>query len=186
MNKKTIDTMNFAKRSIFTLLVALFLIAFQGYGQNTEKDSLDLRLKTAARDIMANAGNCALITLGENGHPMVRIMDPFAPEPDFTVWLGTNPASRKVKQIKRDPRVTLYYMDRDASGYAVIHGRAELVNDARQKELHWKDAWKAFYANNKEAYLLIRVTPEILEVVSYRHGIFGDPETWTPSAIEFN
>jgi len=178
--------MNFSKMTISKLMALLFLIVFQAYGQTTEKDSLDMRLQAAARDIMANAGNCTLITLDENGHPMARIMDPFAPEPDFTVWLGTNPTSRKVQQINRDPRVTLYYMDRDASGYVVIHGRAELVDDAQQKELHWKDQWKAFYEDNKEAFLLIRVTAERLEVVSYRHGIFGDPDTWTPPFVEFN
>ena len=37
----------------------------------------------------------------------------------------------------------------------------------------------------REAYLLISVTPERLEVVSEKKGIVGDPETWTPPTVIF-
>ena len=83
---------------------------------------------------MNSAGTCALITLDEEGRPRVRAMDAFPPENDFTVWFGTNPKSRKVNQIKNDPRVTLYYLENDGSGYVMIYGKAQLVDELRKKK----------------------------------------------------
>lgn len=178
--------MNLAKKITATILPVLLFFTVQSFAQSTEQDSLKIQIRSAARKMMEAAGTCALITLDENGLPMVRIMDPFAPESDFTVWLGTNPLSRKVQQIKRNPQVTLYYVDSDGSGYVVLHGSASLIDDPVEKEKHWKPQWKAFYPDNKEAFLLIRVRPQRMEVVSYRHGVFGDPVTWQPPSVFFN
>src|SRR5680860_501016 len=106
------------KKTIFLIFAILLFIPFGSISQITEqKDSTNIKFKNAAREIMTAAGTCALITLDDKDLPMVRTMDPFLPESDFTVWLGTNAKSRKVNQIKKNPNVTLYYVDGDASGY---------------------------------------------------------------------
>jgi len=169
------------------MFLILLLLPFRSFSQNiAQKDSSDKKLNNAAREIMAAAGTCALITLDENDTPMVRTMDPFLPENDFTVWFGTNPKSRKVNQIKKNPKVTLYYLDKDASGYVVIHGTAQLVDDQKEKEKRWKDEWEAFYPNKTEGYILIKVIPEWMEVLSYTRGIFSDPKTWQPPVVVFD
>ena len=150
------------------------------------QDSINNKLKKAAREIMTSAGTCALITIDQEGRPRVRVMDPFVPESDFTVWLGTNTNSRKVDQIKKDPKVTLYYLDIDGSGYVMIHGTAQIVIDQEEKEKRWKVEWEAFYPNKTEDYLLIKVSPEWLEVISYTRGIAGDPTTWEPPTVLFD
>ncbi|MDH5415425.1 MAG: pyridoxamine 5'-phosphate oxidase family protein [Flavobacteriaceae bacterium] len=134
---------------------------------------------------MNTAMYCALITLDEEGRPRVRAMDPFKPEVDLTVWFGTNPNSRKVSQIKNDPRVTLYYLDNDASGYVMIHGMAQLVDDPKEKERRWKTEWKSFYPKKPEGYLLIKVIPEWMEIISTSRGIVGDKVTWKPPMVLF-
>jgi len=150
------------------------------------QDSINNKLKKAAREIMTSAGTCALITIDQEGRPRVRVMDPFVPESDFTVWFGTNPNSRKVDQIKKDPKVTLYYLDSDGSGYVMIHGTAQIVIDQEEKEKRWKVEWEAFYPNKTEDYLLIKVSPEWMEVISYTRGIAGDPTTWEPPTVLFD
>ena len=168
-------------------LLLLLLMSLKSFGQNTKQnDSIRTQLTSVARTIITNAGICTLITLNEDGLPMARAMDPFLPESDFTVWFGTNPKSRKVKQIKNNPIVTLYYLDKDASGYVVIHGRAELVNEPSEKEKHWKTEWQAFYPNKTEDYLLIKVVPNWMEVLSTTHGITGDPKTWEVPVVVFD
>jgi general stress protein 26 len=137
-------------------------------------------------EIMSAAGTCTLITLDQEGRPRARVMDAFLPEDDFTVWFGTNPKSRKVTQIKNDPRVTLFYLDQDASGYVMIHGQAQIVDDPIEKQERWKDEWEAFYQNREEAYLLIKVTPEWMEVISNTRNIVGDPLSWEPQKIIFD
>ncbi len=171
----------------FFILPILLLLTFHSFCQSHIKtDSVNTKLMNAAREIMAASGTCALITIDNEGRSRVRVMDPFLPESDFTVWFGTNPKSRKVDQIKKDPRVTLYYFDPNASGYVMIHGIAQLVDDPKVKEEKWKAAWKLFYPEKPKGYLLIKVSPEWMEIISYSHGIVGDSLTWEPPIVLFN
>ncbi len=174
-------------KSIYLVSAILLLLPIKVSSQNIGPVvTSNNRLISAAREIIIAAGTCALITLDEEGRSRVRTMDPFIPGNDLSVWFGTNPKSRKVNQIKKDPRVTLYFLDSDASGYVTIHGIAQLVDDPREKEKRWKEEWKAFYPNRPEGYLLIKVTPEWMEVISYTRGIFGDSITWQPPIVLFN
>jgi len=180
--------MKLFSKTFYVVALTFFLsISLHSFSQNSEQsDSLRTKLTDAAKEIMASAGTCALITLDEKGLPAVRTMDPFLPESDFTVWFGTNPNSRKVKQIENNPNVTLYYLDKDSSGYAVLHGMAELVNDQNEKEKHWKPEWKDFYPNKAEGYILIKVCPKWMKVLSMTRGILGDPSTWETPIVEFD
>jgi len=171
--------------TIFILLPVLALAAVQfGLSQGKEKPTRE-QLIAAARDVMAAAVNCTLITVDETGEPRARVMDPFPPDSAMVVWFGTNPQSRKVQQIRKNPHVNLFYLDPNGPGYVTIAGIAHLVDDPQEKNQRWKDAWNAFYPNHDEAYLLIEVTPEWLEVLSEKHGINSDPETWEPPRVEF-
>jgi general stress protein 26 len=168
-------------RNFFYLIFTILLLFPSGIpAQNPKPDDPDDVLIKAAREIMTEASTCALITLDEEGRPRVRMMDPFKPENDFIVWLGTNPESRKVDQIKQDPRVTLYYEGRDDSGYVMIHGQAQLVSDKKEKEKWWKPEWSAFYSDRQQGFLLIKVSPQWMEVVSYKYGLVGDSISWEP------
>src|ERR1043165_6219778 len=129
-------------------------------------------LISAAREIMNTARYCALITTDARGSSQARTMDAFAPDEKMIVWLATNPRSRKVAEIRRNPRVTLYYFDRDHQAYVTLYGTARLVNDAKEKSRHWKDDWKVFYPDRDKSYLLIKVMPERLEVVDTSKKIF--------------
>ncbi len=173
----------------FVCIAILILISlpFSGLAQIAEQGSAnaDQHLIAAAKEIMNSEGSCALITIDNEGVPRVRAMDPFAPEEDLTVWFGTNSRSRKVEQIKKDPRVSLYYLDEDASGYVIVQGVARLVNDPKEKEKRWKAEWEAFYPDKTKDYLLIVVTPIWMEVLSPPRGISADPVTWQPPVVNF-
>ena len=170
-----------------TTAVALFLLATAGiYSQEQRPRQLDrAQLIAAAREIMGTAHNCALITMDGGGRMRARAMDPFLPDDRMIVWLATNPKSLKVREIRRHPKVTLYYFERDEQAYVSLSGTARLVNDPKEKDRRWKDEWKAFYPNRRRDYLLIAVEPERLEVVNVKKGIVGDPITWTPPTVEF-
>jgi len=134
------------KKSYYFLFTIFALIPLQMMSQNLEsQDSSRTKFISVAKEIMTSAGICALTSLDQDGLPRVRPMDAFLPESDMTVWFGTNAHSRKVKQIKEDPRVSLYYFDRNSGSYVLIQGRAELVDDPREKEKRWKKEWEAFY-----------------------------------------
>jgi general stress protein 26 len=179
-------TMIHVNRSSLIFLISLIPLSIPLNGTSQIgilNDSTDTGYIEAAREIMSEAGTCALITLDETGRPRVRTMDPFSPEEDLTVWLATNPKSRKVGQIRNDARVTLYYLDKDQSGYVMLHGSARLIDDQKEKAKRWKDEWRIFYANYPDDYLLIKISPEWLEVVSYSRGIVCDSITWKPPVV---
>ena len=142
----------------------------------------------AARDIMAAAVNCALITIGPDGAPQARMMDPFAPEDDLTVWMATSRTTRKVPEMQADTRVTLLYFDRENPGYVTLVGRVRLVEDLDERRARWKDAWSEYYPGGPEgpSYLLIEFIPDRLEVVSMAHDIAAAPLAWQPAIVEFD
>jgi general stress protein 26 len=169
-------------RALATALVILGLVAPAARAQ--EAPARDTLL-AAAREIMEAARYCGLVTFDESGQPRVRTMDPFLPDDDWSIWMGTNRESRKVRDIEGDPRVTLYYYSLDHVGYVTLYGSAVLVDDPDEKTSHWKEEWEALYPDREAQYLLIHVIPTRLELINYSRGIGGDPETWEPPSVNF-
>ena len=173
------------------LPVLLFLLAAAAPSQDTPPAgstppaAVDRAgLLAAAREVMAAQTYCALVTIDETGRPQVRTMNPFPPEEDMTVWFATNTRSRKVREMKRDPRVTLYYSDHEnAIGYVALQGRAVLVDDRseilKRKRAYWDQAFPGL-----KNLVLIKVVPERLDVLNYKAGTQADPETWRTPSIE--
>jgi general stress protein 26 len=124
-----------------------------------------------------------LISIDEKGQPRARVMEPFAPESDFTIWLATNPKSRKVNQIKNNPKVSMHYFDKSQMGYVSLMGKATLVNDSEIKSKIWKEGWEKFYKNKEDAYLLICFIPESLEIISFPNAYNGNKDTWQPHRV---
>lgn len=168
---------------LFILLIGLLLAdASPSIAQESDARA---RMITAAKEIISTVPTCALITIDVDGLPRVRAMETIAPEPDMTLWFVTNPHSRKVQQIKTNPLVNIYYLEKDNGGYVTIQGKAFLINDQKEKQLRWKEQWTQHYPNGPKDCLLIKVVPQWMEVVSGSHGIEGDPKTWQAQRVEF-
>jgi len=152
----------------------------------SEPEASRQRVLEAAAELMRATSYCALVTLDADGTPQARAMEPFPPEPDLTVWLGTHAGTRKLEQIRKDPRVTLFYLAEGGSGYVTLLGRATIVDDPAEKAKRWKPSWKAFYddENHGQDYLLLRVKPYRVEVMSAGHGIAIEPKGWKPAVVE--
>lgn len=139
----------------------------------------------AARDVMQRARYATLVTLGDGGQPQSRIVDPLVADSAFTIWVGTNPLSRKVTEIRRDARVNLMYFDAKSSAYVSVAGRAEIVSDRAEKTRHWKAEWVPFYKTGATGgdFILIRIRPSRIEVVSPAHKLANDSLTWRPVSV---
>ncbi len=142
------------------------------------------QLIAAAREIMQAQTYCALITIDKTGRPQVRTMNPFPPEEDMTVWIATGTRTRKVEEMRADPRVCLYYSDHaKAIGYVALSGRAVLVDDMREilkrKRAYWDQAFPGL-----KNLVLIKVVPERLDVLNYKAGALADPVSWRTPSIE--
>src|SRR5258706_3843570 len=128
------------------------------------------RVLDAARATMKAAQFCFLITVDDQRQPQARILNPFDPEPDMKVWLGTNRNTRKVGQIRKNPRVTLAYWDAAGNGYVTMLGRARLVDSMEEPKKRWKPEWTELYPRGSEGTtdLLIQFTPTESEMMSGR------------------
>jgi general stress protein 26 len=146
-----------------------------------ERDSII----AAAREIIGMQKYCALVTVDSSGKPQVRTMNPFPPEDDMTVWIATNSRSRKVKEIRNNPQVCLYYSNHNqATGYVSITGKAVLVDDMNEKLKRKREYWNKAFPDWKYL-ILIQVIPERLEVINYKRGMLNDSVTWSTPSIEF-
>jgi general stress protein 26 len=174
-------------KAALTIIFSFLLIPQAILGQDTSATADRARVLSSARKLMEKARYCSLITIGDDGQPQARVVDPFAPDETMIVWIATNPASRKIAQIKKDARVTLYYLNPNNSGYVTILGKADLVDVMAEKEKHWKEAWSFLYKDKYrgEDFTLIRVRPRRLEIVSYPDKLINDPKTWRPVQIVF-
>ena len=171
------------KIRIKALIVILIILPVCLPGQNSKYDRNDLI--EAAKEIMNAVPSCAFITIDDKGIPRVRAMETIVPDSDMTVWFVTNPKSRKVQQVKKNNKVTLYYLNADNSGYVTIHGTAFLVDELNEKKKRWKEQWSQHYPNKYDDCLLIKIVPQWMEVLNIGRGIVGDSVTWQPPCVDF-
>jgi general stress protein 26 len=164
------------------LFLFMLFASVAAYGQNVQsRDTLLI----AARDIMAQAPYCALITIDSAGGPQVRTMNPFSNTEGFVIWFATSRSSAKVKEIRANPRVSVYFADHvNATGYVTISGRAEVIDDRalliKMKRGYWDQipGWQ-------ELFVLIKIVPQQLEVIDYKHKVYNDPQTFRAPVVVF-
>ncbi len=138
-----------------------------------------------ARTITGRAYYGSLITIDIKGTLKARLMEPFAPDSLFVIYLATNPRSRKVDEIKNNPNVALHYIDEPRAGYVSLYGKAHIVDDDSLKQVIWKEGWERFYPDRDKDYMLIKFEPDYLELISIRDQITGDSLSWQPLKVSF-
>jgi len=141
----------------------------------------------AAREIARKARFATFITIGPEGQPQARIVDALGPDEDFAVWVATNPATRKVAEIAKDPRVTVSFFEPSMPAFVTLIGTATVVTDPSVKGKHWKESWAPFYRNESRGadFALLKFVPRRLEVVSEKDGLVNEPATWRPVTVDF-
>ena len=88
-------------------------------------------------EIMKKASNFSFFATCESGQPRVRPISSMV-EDDMSVWIATSAASRKVQQIKTNPKVSLAFVQQpQGEKAATIIGEAEIVEDMEQKKRVW-------------------------------------------------
>ncbi len=138
------------------------------------------------RKTLQAATYCFFITAGdEGGWPAARLMQPFAPQDDLTIWMGTSPASRKVRDVQQNHRVTLASMDMQENAYITMLGLASLEEDIGERQRFWRDAWSAFFPQGPtgDDYVLLRFVPERIEIMNFAQQITPPPVGLKPAVL---
>jgi general stress protein 26 len=142
---------------------------------------------SVARKMMVKVGHAALVTIDDGGMPRVRSVDTSDPEDDLRVWIATNPASRKIEQIRARPEVALHYVEIENMASVTLMGLATLhdeVETKRAKNFHSEEQLRQHWPGFPDDYALISVAPLWLEIVAPHTRLQGDPATWRPAGLE--
>jgi general stress protein 26 len=132
-------------------------------------------MMAAAREIIQSTPFCALVTVDEEGQPQIRTMNPFPFKDDFVVWFATSRDSRKVSEIRKEPRVCVYYADHKApQGYVNLMGKATIIDDKELLKKMKREYWNGI-PNWENIFVLIKIEPVKMEVINYKHGVNGNP-----------
>ena len=168
----------------FTAAVIFFSVFFSlkiNAQQTVNRDTILL----AAREIINETTYCALVTVDPSGQPQIRTMNPFPPNDQLITWFATSRSSRKVNEIRNNPKVCVYYSDHiNAKGYVSITGTAEVIDDNELLMKMKRDYWDGIQ-DWQNKFVLIRIVPKTLEVINYKHKLYNDPDTFRASSIEF-
>jgi general stress protein 26 len=109
------------KICISSIIVLLSFLSLTGSAQDNQSSFSRDTLIMAAREIISANPFCALVTVDPTGQPQVRTMNPFPLGDEMDIWFATSRKSRKVKEIKNNPKVCVYYADHsNAKGYVSI------------------------------------------------------------------
>lgn len=139
----------------------------------------------AAKEIITSTSYCALSTIGTDGKPHIRTMNPFPFNNDFVTWFATSRESRKVKELKMHPDVCVYWADHTApKGYVVISGKAQVIDDKDLLVKMKRDYWQGI-PDWQNKFVLIKIVPVTMEVINYKHSLNNDPVTSGAPSITF-
>jgi general stress protein 26 len=134
----------------------------------------------------ARKANRAYLATLHNGGPKVRVV--FPAFENRSLWIATQPNSPKAKQIRRDPRVELFFevgTNRPITHLAVT-GTARFVDDLPERSRVWNaklfgydltEFWPR--GPSSEDFSLLLVTPQRIELGTQPQMWQGrKPEIW--------
>lgn len=79
----------------------------------------------------------AFLATGDGDQPRVRPVAPIV-EDDMSIWVATSAKSRKVKQMKQNPKISLAFVRHpEGEKAATVIGEAEIVADMEKKKRIW-------------------------------------------------
>lgn len=143
---------------------------------------MDSATLVSAHALMARCGHLVLATLDERGGPDARTLfnlrrmrsevlaDGPAALEGFGTWLATNTSSRKVREIRRDPRACLYFQDEAAFEGLTLQGRLEECVDLAVRAALWMPGWEMYYPGGLDGgdFTVLRFLPVHLR---WYHGL---------------
>jgi general stress protein 26 len=135
--------------------------------------AMDAQLLKRCRKLMDESQAVCLATV-EGAAPKLRALwnlrrqDRFPSAAEFcrkqglVAYFATSVSSAKVRDIRANPAVSLYYCDADNVRGVMLTGRGEILTDAGLKRALWHDSWSIYWAGGAADpdYCVLRVTPQ--------------------------
>jgi general stress protein 26 len=143
------------------------------------------QLLDAVRKLIKSTEYCFFITEHKDGHPHARLMQPYEPEIDFSVYFGASPRSRKIREIRRKPKVSIAFYNQQETAYVSMLGAATVVENSALRQKYWRSNWNDLFPGGPESdeYVLIKFVPERIEMMNYAHQAMPQPYSLHPMLL---
>ena len=138
------------------------------------------------RHMLQTTRYCFLNSQGDGGRISSRLVEPVADVESWTVWIGTNPTLRKVREVQRNPAVTLAFQSESEQANLILYGSVTVEKDGALRKKCWKDEWRLFFPNGSEGddYVILEFTPQRLELLSLGRNVVLEPFGLRPVVLE--
>ncbi|MBU0751238.1 MAG: pyridoxamine 5'-phosphate oxidase family protein [Gammaproteobacteria bacterium] len=163
--------------------------ALLSFYKRRKQASSDLSLENcldAARATASRTKYCFLVTSGEHGWPSARLVEPICDLDEFDVYIGTNPALRKIREISACANVTLAFGNPSEKANLIIYGTATFSVEPEIKRRYWKSTWRLFFSSgpNGNDYAVVKVRAERMELLSFRRNVIPEPFGLCPVLLQ--
>jgi general stress protein 26 len=142
-------------------------------------------------ELMRTSKAAYLTTIDSNGYPITRAMFNLRNEeqfPEFNdffnglrnkfdIYISTNTSSSKTEQIKKNPKICVYFCEPEEFKGVMFGGEVELISDMKVKQKIWLDWWTRYYLKGIEDpdYTLLRLKPKTAQVYSKLQKVQFNP-----------
>jgi general stress protein 26 len=99
-------------------------------------------------------------TIDEKGYPNIKAMMNLISEGLRTIWFSTNTSSKRVAQLQKNNRVSVYYVDEVKMMGLMLVGEIELLQDEESRKKLWFDGCEKYYPKgiNDPDYTVLKFT----------------------------
>ena len=145
---------------------------------------VDAVLEAARAAVAANTW-CFAITLAADGTPHARLIQPGPLQEDWSLRFLSDARSRKVRELRRDPRLTLAWQHDAERAYVTLLGRAVVNAEAAAKRAIWRPEMDRFHPGGPQDpnNVIVEFATERLEIYSGARGIAPPPRGFSAATL---
>jgi general stress protein 26 len=101
-------------------------------------------------------------SLDEKGYPNIKAMLNLQYEGMKIIWFSTNTSSKRVQQIRKEAKTSVYYVDQDRFSGLLLLGRMEVCTDEESRKALWFEGSERYYPQgiNDPDYCVFRFVAE--------------------------
>lgn len=113
-------------------------------------------------ELVENSRVALVGTIGEDGYPYIKAMFN-AKHKDFEIWFSTNTSSKRVSQIEKNHKVSVYFVDMEKIKGLMLLGIMEIKKDHKSRKMLWEDGDERYYPLGVDDpdYTVLHFHPEL-------------------------
>ncbi|MCX7747915.1 MAG: pyridoxamine 5'-phosphate oxidase family protein [Clostridia bacterium] len=96
-------------------------------------------------ELIDSCGIAMLASNGNNGYPNVKAMMKVETEGIKTIWFSTNTSSKRVVQLRKDPKACVYFHNEKCFKGLMLVGEIEVLSDLESKKRLWREGCEVYY-----------------------------------------